>query len=303
MTESARLHPANRITNVYTIRPAKPGDKSDLAAFTQNTFEWGDYIADRFDDWLAAPDGHLLVAEHAGAAVGVARAGLLSPSELWLQGSRIHPNHRGNRLSQRLSDELSQWGASQGAEVVRLYIEDWNQAPQHLVAAGGYRRVSKWLFGQRAIIDQDPQPTGNGGRRVPGDERLRPAPKAEAEPAFMAWSTSDIGRAARGLSARNWTWKLLTIDDLSAAAPEGMFLESPSGWALAERVDHRLAVFWLMANLEDSYRLVRAVLDRAIETAATKLEFWIPDTQPLQTALTRIGCDLEPGSIWERSLR
>lgn len=295
--------PTNRIDAVYTIRPARAEDKADLTSFTQDTFDWGDYIAERFDTWLTDPGGHLIVVEHDGQAVGVARAGLLSPSELWLQASRVHPDHRGNRLSEEMSAELQQWGRERGADVVRLYIEDWNQAPQHLVTTGGFRRVSRWLLGQREIINRDPQPTGNGGLRVPGDERLRPAPKAEAEPAFMAWSTSDVGRAARGLFVTNWSWRLLTADDLEAAAPDGAFLESASGWALAYRSKQRLAVTWLMGNAEDTYRLVRAVLDRAIETAATELDFWVPTTEPLQTALTRIGCDLEPGSIWEKSLR
>ncbi|MDH5420851.1 MAG: GNAT family N-acetyltransferase [Acidimicrobiia bacterium] len=288
---------------MYTIRPAVADDKSDLASFTQSTFDWGDYITERFDSWLTDPDGHLIVVELEGRAVGVARAGLLSPSELWLQGSRVHPDHRGRRLSEDMSAELQRWGVERGAAVVRLYIEDWNLAPQHLVTTGGFRRVSRWLLGHRDIVNRDPQPTGNGGLRVPGDERLRPAPKAEAEPAFMAWSTSEIGRAARGLFVNNWSWRQLTVSDLEAAAPEGTFLESASGWVLASRSDQQLAVSWMMGNTEDTYRLVRAVLDRAIETAATKLGFLVPATEALQTALTRIGCDLEPGSIWEKSLR
>ncbi len=288
---------------MYTIRPAVAADKADLAAFTKDTFDWGDYIADRFDDWLADPNGHLIVVEHDRQAVAVARAGLLSKSELWLQGSRVHPDHRGQRLSEDMSAELQCWGTERGAEVVRLYIEDWNQAPQHLVTSGGFRRVSRWLLAQREIINRDPQPTGNGGLRVPGDERLRPAPKAEAEPAFMAWSTSGVGRAARGLFPTDWAWKHLSVSDLITAAPDGTFLESASGWALARRRNQQLVVTWLMANPEDTYRLVRAVLDRAIETAATELDFLVPTTEPLQTALTRVGCEFEPGSIWEKSLR
>lgn len=287
---------------MYTIRLARVTDKADLASFTQNTFQWGDYITDRFDEWLTSSDGHLLVAEYDGHAVAVTRGVLLSPSEMWLQGARVHPDHRGHGLSSQLAQRMFAWGHERGGEVVRVFIEDWNQAPQRLVTNDGYRRVSRWLFARRQIINRDPQPTGNGGQRVPGDERLRPAPSAEAEAAYMAWSTSDMARTARGLMTDRWTWRQLTVDDLRDAAPDGRFLEGATGWALADRDRAALNVTWMMSSAEDTYRLVRALLDRAIETAATELRIWVPATRPLETALTRIGCELEPGSIWERAL-
>ena len=45
-----------------TIRPARPDDKSAIATFTTDTFEWGDYVADAFDAWMEDPDGQILIA-------------------------------------------------------------------------------------------------------------------------------------------------------------------------------------------------------------------------------------------------
>lgn len=42
----------------------------------------------------------------------------------------------------------------------------------------------------------EPDPTTNGGIRVPGDERLDIAPRAEAQPVWSMWSTSDLIRSA-----------------------------------------------------------------------------------------------------------
>ncbi|MBM3696410.1 MAG: GNAT family N-acetyltransferase, partial [Actinobacteria bacterium] len=70
------------------LRPARPEDKSAVAAFTQGTFAWGDYLERVFEGWLAAPNSLTLVAEAAGTVTGVARGSLLSPVEAWSQGLR-----------------------------------------------------------------------------------------------------------------------------------------------------------------------------------------------------------------------
>lgn len=287
---------------MYTIRPAEPADKAALVAFTQNTFHWGDYIESRFDGWLADPNSMNLVAVSDGVAVGLSRGAMLSPTELWLQGGRVHPDHRGHGLSAQMSAEIKDWARSVGGRVARCYIEDSNEVSRHIVELDAFRRVSRWLFAFRDIVDRDPQPTGNGGKRVPGPERLREARSGEADPAFMAWSTSELARAARGTFPISWTWRSLTVDDLTEAARQEQLLEASSGWVLAEQTEDALDVSWIATNPGNSYRMVRAVLDRAVELGAPGLRVWFPVQEDLQTALTRIGCDFEPGSVWERSL-
>ena len=292
----------NTIKLVYSIRPAIAADKAALAAFTKATFEWGDYIEERFDEWLAEPGSKVVVAEHDGVAIGVVRGVMLSETEFWLQGARVHPDHRGHDLSHLLANELFAWGKQQGAHVARVYIEDYNETSQHLVARDGYRRVSRWLFAEREHLDTDPAASGNGGKRVPGNERLRPASGAEAEPAFMAWSTSALSRAARGLYAENWKWRQLDVEALRQAAKDDRLLEGASGWVIANRHDHFLNVAWILSSPDDTYRIVRSIWDRAMETRATGLSFWVPATPEFEAALNRIGCQIQPGSVWERSL-
>lgn len=67
------------------LRPARPEDKAAIAAFTQGTFPWGDYIERRFDDWLGAPSSLTVVAEVAGEAVAIARE---RSSHRWKPGRR-----------------------------------------------------------------------------------------------------------------------------------------------------------------------------------------------------------------------
>lgn len=287
----------------YSIRLATPGDKAAIAPFTTDTFDWGDYVQERYDDWLADESGHNIVTTFDGIPIGFARSRMLSPTELWLQGGRVHPDHRGNQVISGMTRAMEEWGAEQGARVSRSLIEDWNKPAQRSVERNGYRKVSQWYFATREIINRNPQPTGNGGKRVRGDERIRPASTAESDPAFMAWSTSDLMRAGRSLFATEWAWRRLTLDDLNESARNDSLYESASGWAIITRnLDQFLSVSWMMANPDDTFRLIRAILDWGIETDAKGLEFFAPVTEELTAALTRIGCTTKTMSIWERSI-
>src|SRR5215468_5486230 len=44
------------------IRQAQPQDKAAVLAFCAHTWDWGDYIPQVWDEWLADPSGCLLVA-------------------------------------------------------------------------------------------------------------------------------------------------------------------------------------------------------------------------------------------------
>ena len=60
----------------FSIRPARAGDKAAIASFTQNTFEWGDYVTDRFDEWLDDPKGVSIVGvdhDDTDSAIRIAR--------------------------------------------------------------------------------------------------------------------------------------------------------------------------------------------------------------------------------------
>lgn len=286
------------------LRPARADDEPVVRSFTQETFSWGDYVGDAFAAWLGASDGHVLVATTSDdQPVAVARAVLLSEHELWLHGARVHPDWRGRGVGGKLNEGLVEWGRTKGAHVARLLTEEWNEAAQRQVAKSGYRPVSQWLYAHRTFDPADPNPRRNGGKRVPGPERLQTASRSEAEPAFLAWSTSQLMRHARGLFGFRWSWRRLTIEDLVAGAKARTFFECPSGWALMSRTEEgTLETAWIMATPEDTSRLVRAILDYGLAAQATGLSFQVPATVEFQTALDRIGCSLKPASIWERSI-
>ena len=287
----------------YTIRPARMEDHGSIASFTRDTFSWGDYVTRVYKDWIADPNGLVLVAaDRDDAAVAMAKVTLVADGEAWAQGARVHPKHRRRGLATRISDELGAWAAEQGARVVRLVVENWNRPAQAQVEAMGYRPVSQWIFAERAIGAASPVPEGNGGKRVPAPERLRSVPSSEAEPAYLAWSASKLAAAARNLYPVGWSWRRLRVEHLREAARAQTLWESPSGWAVAAIEDAACSVSWLTTDPADAPRMVRALVDLALEQSAESFTVKVPRVDWMERALRRLGCDLSPMTVYAMAL-
>jgi GNAT superfamily N-acetyltransferase len=284
------------------LRPARSEDKAAIAAFTQATFHWGDYIERAFDRWLAAPDSLLLVAEVAGQAVAMARGALLSPTEAWAQGLRVHPDHRRHRLGAALLEQLAAWAAEEGARVMRLSTEEGNEPALSLFAGLGFRHAGSWLAAERSVASGKPTPGGNGGRRVPAPERLTPAPAAEAAAAMLSWAGSPLEQATHGLFAEDWSWRRLTLGDLETAGRRRALWQSQSGWAVAESGREAFHAGWLSTYPEDVRALLRSLADLAAGNGAERLEIEVPALDWLRAALEQGGWDLHPLRVCARAL-
>lgn len=285
-----------------TIRPARPDDKPHLAAFTQDTFDWGDYVYESIDSWVADDSALYVAVDDNDIPVGLARAILMSPKEIWLHAARVHPDHRRKGIGAALNEALCAWGSDRGALVARLAIEDWNTPAQGQVTKTGYRSTSKWIYAKRSVDAASPNPLGNGGTRVPGPERLVPAPSAEVEPAWLAWSSGDLNRAARGLFSNTWWWRAITEDDLVAAAKARQLWSSPSGWAIAKKTKGSFVVRWIEATEDDVTRLVRAIVDKAVDLGVEQIQLTVPATESIRLALGRYGFTTMALTMFEMSL-
>lgn len=280
------------------VRPARPGDLEAIAEFTRGTFPWGDYVADAFPEWLETGSSQVLVAVDADdRPIGLGRVVLLTPREAWLHAARVHPDHRRRRIGSVLNDALVAWARDHRAVVARLLIEEWNEPARRQVASLGYREVAHWLSATRSV-GGEVNPHTNGGRRVPGDERLGPGSRAEIDPAWIAWSSSEAATTGRRLYPVGWHFRTMAHHDVEQAAKTGALWHCPSGWVIAESDADELCVSWVVTSDLDVDRLIRAVVDGAERVDVERIRLMAPRLDWLEEALARAGWDIQPSSVW-----
>jgi GNAT superfamily N-acetyltransferase len=280
------------------IRPATAADAAGIAAWTQDTFRWGDYIPDQIAALIEEPQTAVFVAVDEDSIVGTVNCRMVGPDEAWAGGMRVHPDHRRRGIGTGLSEKAWDWARNEGATVVRLAVEEDNGPARAQVEAMGFRIVSQWLYGARAIGADSPVPEGNGGQRVAPAERIGTAHSAEAEPAYLSWSTGELGRAGRGLLASRWTWRRLAAEHIAEAAKRGDLYEGRPGWAIAEVADGTLEVEWFETAPDDARAMVLALVDLASEAGVAEIHVMVPAVEWLSAELERFGFELDPVGVY-----
>jgi len=272
-----------------------------VAAFTQQTFEWGDYVAGAFQDWLEDPNTAVFVATTEGdTAIGLVRSAMVSPVEAWLASARVHPGHRRRGLASALNDLCMQWARERGALVARLVIEDWNEQARRQVLRLGFRSVGSWTFGTLDLEGAGVSGWPRNGR-FSADWELEGADETDAEPAFGTWGTSDLARAAHGLIPFDWTWRAMTLEDVLEAARSGELLGGPEGWTIAgvEGSEPRLNVRWLSAPEEGAVGLIGG-LTRYGRDRFGRIDFRIPALRRLDAGLDELGYTISHLTVFEK---
>lgn len=268
-----------------TIRPGQHGDVESITSWTSDTFSWGDYIPERLPGWLEDPNGEVLVAtDETDTPMAMCHVAMLSPTEGWLEGARVHPKRRRSGLGKRLNDAGVEWVKDRGGRVVRLVTEASNMAARNQVRQLGYREVSRWIF---AEFDVDPT------HRTSERYRMRPAPGSDAEAAWLFWAASDLARESRELIALGWQWRTARPSDVTRAA--SLLVQSSAGWASLEELDEdRMRTNWIATTPEDMLGLIDGLADFAAERGVSELNIKLPDLPWTAEAIRRSGAEPNP---------
>ena len=124
------------------IRKARAGDKERILGFCQNTFSWGDYVSYVWDHWIG--EGSTLVYEEK-APVGMCHA-LYSNGQTWIEGIRVHPDHRRRRIASDLVREAEREGGLLGCTDSLMLIDVANGASLSMAEMLGYGVLERWGF-------------------------------------------------------------------------------------------------------------------------------------------------------------
>jgi GNAT superfamily N-acetyltransferase len=123
------------------VRRAREEDREAVLAFCSQTWEWGDYIAYVWDEWLRAENGALFVATMDGHPVGIANLRMLNASEAWMEGMRVDPAFRRQGVATALSGAQVAEARRRGASIVRTLTNATNSSAIRLIERARFRRI------------------------------------------------------------------------------------------------------------------------------------------------------------------
>jgi N-acetylglutamate synthase-like GNAT family acetyltransferase len=129
------------------IRSARKSDKDDILSFCVNTFSWGDYIDRVWDYWYAEKNGRLFIVESGGEKIAMSHVAICPEGRsVWLEGIRVHPDHRRSYIATMLIAKMLEYGMQRGTLQASAIVGKTNFASQRMMEKNGFKVVSKWLY-------------------------------------------------------------------------------------------------------------------------------------------------------------
>jgi ribosomal protein S18 acetylase RimI-like enzyme len=319
-------------TEALIVRPARPEDREAVLAFCQEIGDGTDYIADVWEEWLAADTGALLVAVSDGHPMGLVHVAMLSREDAWLEGIRVDPAVRRHGIGRVLTSQALATAREQGAKVVRLFTSSDNVAAQEFVTRRfGFLKVAEVAryTGMALESGSDPDADALLDIEEPGSATYQePASGLPPEPRLLLAGAEDYTRL------RDW----LKQSNL-APANGGLQFGGWSAWTLPDTDLHDYLIngeVWLLeewdviqaaalvreigretsphATLQVRYIdgtaggisiLALVLREIAQERELEQVELWLPDQLILQDAMNGAGYSRsshEKMWVYQRSL-
>ncbi len=273
--------------NLLTVRNARAEDKDAVLAFCQNTFSWGDYITDVYDDWLADAAGRLIVGVFADQPVGVVHVGF-SGQVGWMEGMRVHPDFRQQGVASAMDAQARTFARAQGCHVARLATSVKNSAAQKAIATFGYQtiaRFNEWGADATAV----------------DFSRARVAVLNDLPTILAQWQSSDKVRTSHALiPTRHWRWLAFDRARLEAHIRAGEVRGAPNGFAVVptfEGADSGLGLFALVGDDVTLRDLALAVRGEAHERGYARVSAILIDQPALNAAMEHADYQRDGGML------
>lgn len=271
------------LSGELTVRPATPADRGPVLAFCVDTFSWGDYIGEVWDDWLADPQGRLMVAELGGVAVGLQHVSFPAPGEVYLQGMRVDPAVRRRGVATALYEAGMALARERGARVVRLLTRVDNDIVQGMMVKHGFRRLLTFT-----------------DLRAPADLSAGPSPeRAVTAELGDLWRLVEASEAYRlGEASYLWEWQAvgLTRERLQSHLERGeVFVAreqgrpAAAGLAASDPADPSVWLGPLHGRPEAMRKLALSLRVYATRVSASEVMAYVPRADGVVEALREAG--------------
>ena len=276
------------------MRPARAGDKDAVLAFCQNTFSWGDYIADAWDGWLTDGRGQLLVGQVAGRVVGVIHLAFLESGAAWMEGMRVHPGFRRQGVGSAMDSAARALARERGAAIVRLVTSIKNIPAQKTLATQGYACI--------AHFNEWEAEAAHGDR-----SSARIATLSDATGLASLWDTFFARESSGLVPDPHWHWDPMTRPRLLGQIRAGHVRMADRGFAFLVSPDGNdasgLSLQALAGDAKTMATLARGARDEAHYRGYTQVEAILIDHPRVNLAMERAGFLRAGGMlVYEQSL-
>jgi GNAT superfamily N-acetyltransferase len=266
-----------------TIRPARPDDRPTMERICAHTWEWGDYIPEVWEAWLADEQSLLIVGEMEDRVVALSRFRFQASGEIWLEGMRVDPEYRRRGIGRQFLQHSIAFAKERGARVVRLSTS-YHNTPVHTMAD----QAGMVHVGAYQLRAADPQPGG------PALDLLS-VECADLVRAFL--SDSPMMAHTHGLYSVDWAWQELSpaaIDQFLGAGQFAARLEPGGRLAalallLSQPGERELWIGFIDGEVAALTDLAVAVRGHAARLGAEKVQVMVPGMDWLRDALSEAG--------------
>jgi GNAT superfamily N-acetyltransferase len=288
------------------IRPTRTEDRAAILAFSQQTWEWGDYIERIWDEWLADPQGQLFTATAESRPVGIIRLQMVTPNDAWLQGLRVDPEYRRRGIARALHETATAEAMQRGASYIRETIESDNISAMHLAEQMHMRQV-----GSFRLYSATPFPPQHRPAR---QQRTQIATLDDLDEIIDYLNVSNIFPLVGGLYYAKWMAQPVTAEWLEELIQtQQVYLlrrwERIDGLALTEmRQDfneHSLSIGYIDGTAIEAISLIAYDLRRRLpEMEIDHIHIYAPDMVIIQDAFDGVEykADTHLYHTFERSL-
>lgn len=176
------------------VRPARPEDREEILAISAQIWEGEDYIPNVLDGWLG--EGGLVVAEQNADIVGFGKLTLLSPGEVWLEGLRVDPAHRGKGVAKAIAQHQLESALALKPRSIRFATAEVNAESLHIARKQGFQEIARFTYVKGPVRDEAAPPGV--------------FPVCDAASAWATIRASPAYRDARGLLGLGWRFPELT---------------------------------------------------------------------------------------------